>query len=348
MKTTTEVPKESDMWRWYRFAEKANEVNWNARYVPNKNFIRFMLPYLLKHTEDSVKKVTYEKDGHMRAVVNVSGGLDSCTSAWLIARAMQEGIRRKSSKRGRLVLLTFNGLSKEDFKYGKRFQRDLKREFSELDVECAESNLNPLMRSVHSLTDKVIKSTKGKKISPGSTLTRLVSLAGLEYADTTGHCAIDATNGSEIILGEIVLGAGCEYAPLSDLMKSQVFDLADVLSIPSYVSERNPVNSTYGIDKIHSYFGEIPKGLSARDVYAVLDPILFQIHELKRSPEKVAEKLGHSLQFVKNVDTRIHNQDHRRRVPYFAVNDHELKTSRTIKGKSNKYFEKYNGRCFLA
>lgn len=184
-------------------------------------------------------------------------------------------------------------------------------------------------------------------IYPGELATRLIDLVTLEYADKTGHCGVDSTNGSEIVLGEIVLGAGLEYSPISDLYKSQVFDLGEALESPQYVLDRNPINSTFGTDKIKSYFGEIPEGLTAREVYAVLDPVLFHIFDKKMKPQGIAKKLDHSQEFVERVYQRVRNQDHRRKHPYFALNDRRVSLLRTIKDAPNQDFKEYLNGCFL-
>ena len=108
------------------------------------------------------------------------------------------------------------------------------------------------MRAVHEFTDDMVYATEGNKIYPGELATRLIDLTTLEYADKTGHCGVDSTNGSEIVLGEIVLGAGLEFSPISDLYKSQVFDLGELLETPQYILDRNPINSTFGTDKIRN------------------------------------------------------------------------------------------------
>lgn len=129
--------------------------------------------------------------------------------------------------------------------------------------------------------------------------------------------------------------------------QSQVFDLGERLEIPRYVIDRNPINSTFGTDKIKSYFGEIPEGITARDVYAVLDPILFHIFDKKMRPRRIAKKIGHSQKFVERVYQRVRNQDHRRKHPYFALNDRRISLLRTIKDKPNLEFKEYLDGCFL-
>jgi len=202
------------------------------------------------------------------------------------------------------------------------------------------------LRTIHEFTDDMVKVTGARKSYPGELATRFIDMVTLEYADKSRHCGIDSTNGSEVVLGEIVLGAGLEYSPLVDFYKSQVFDIGEQLSMPRYIIDRNPINSTFGTDKINSYFGEIPEGMSARDVYAVLDPVLYHIWDLDMQPGRIARKLGHSQEFIENVYERVRNQDHRREHPFFVVDDKKGKTKRTVKSRPNRDFKKYMSGCF--
>ncbi|MBI2670668.1 hypothetical protein HYX18_01655 [Candidatus Woesearchaeota archaeon] len=188
-------------------------------------------------------------------------------------------------------------------------------------IFLAEMDLNPLMQQISRGTNRVIERINTHMCYPGELATRLISLVNLEFADRIGHCAVGTTNGTEIVLGEFVIGAANECEPIADIYKSQVFDIGEILGISRYILERNPINSTFGTDKIHTYFAEIPDGLDARAVYSVLDPVVHHLFDLKLEPSEVARRLGHSKSFVDKVARRIRNQDHRRRIPFFCLED---------------------------
>ena len=92
---------------------------------------------------------------------------------------------------------------------------------------------------------------------------------------------------------------------------------------------------------------EIPEEFNARDVYAVLDPILFHIFDKKMKPRGIVQKLGHPKEFVERVYQRVKNQDHRRKHPYFALNNRRVSLARTISDKPNEDFKQYLEDCFL-
>ena len=210
-----------------------------------------------------------------------------------------------------------------------------------------EKDLTSVLKGIDSLTDEMVYSLGKEKIYSGELATRLINLITLEVADKSGHCAIDSTNGTEIVLGEFVIGAGCECLPLVDFYKSQVYDIAEIIEIPDFVITRDPINSTFGNNKVKSYFGEIPDGYTARDIYNVLDPILYSLYDKKLEPIAVSKMFGHSLKFVEKVYQRIKNQEHRRKKPWFTVNDRSVKFRRFIKEIDNEEFESYMESSFL-
>ncbi len=340
------VNSESEVSEMYRFINIADEINWDSKYIPNTAYTHRIILPILDFIEDSIKRITQD-NGEMRAVVGVSGGIDSCLVSWLTANAMEKGLERDSIKEAKLTLNTYFGMSKDDLEYGRRFSRELIEIFPNLDITSQEMDLRPLMRQIDGLSERLVISTRRTKTYPGELATRIINLMTLEYADKTSHCSVDGTNATEIVLGEIVLGAGLECYPLSDFYKSQVFDIAETTKLPKYILDRNPINSTFGIDKVNSYFGQIPKGLDARSVYAVLDPVLYQLHRLKKTPEEVASKLGHSVQFVKNVQDRLTKQKCRRSPPFFNQKNKTTTLERTCKEIPNRKVKKVLADSFL-
>jgi len=326
--------------KYYRFADKADEVNWNARYKPNQEFLAKLIPLILSFTDSSIRKVIDDKTS-LRALVTISGGLDSSVSTMLAAEAMRKAKNNGSVKSTSLILLAFKGISDEDLEYARRFGNFITSSYTDLPVYYQESDLTPLLRAIDDHTEELVVASTRQKLYAGGLTTRLINLVGLEVSDKIGHCFINTTNGTEVVLGEFVIGAGGEYAPLVDFYKSRVYDIGELIGIPKFVLERPPINSTYGTDKIHTYFGEIPAGLTPRDVYAVLDPVLYLIYNKGFKPRTIAKGLGHSEKFVKNVYEKVKAQEHRREIPFFSVKDRTIRLKRTIETFTNEEIENF-------
>ena len=135
---------------------------------------------------------------------------------------------------------------------------------------------------------------------------------------------------------EFVLGGGGELAPLSSMYKSQVYDLAEILGVPKFVIDRRPINSTFGNDKVLTYFSEVPMGFTARDAYNVLDPSLYLVYRKKYTPKMLVKELGHSQEFSEKIHDVVRKQDHRRAIPYFKFLDRRYYIRRTVTEISNE------------
>lgn len=318
----------------YRYAQGKDQVNWQAQYIPNSPFLESLLPHMYEFLDKNIRKITYNPR-KLRAVVGMSGGLDSVTTATLAAQTMSRAINHGTVDNTSLVLMTFQGMSREDYEIGCRFAEDLILKFPNVPITLHLQDLSPYLKLLDSDIDRTIKFTNQPKVYTGGLTTRFIALQLMEYADRTGHCALDTTNGTEVILGETVINGGGECAPLADLYKSQVYDLAEILEVPDYIINRPPINSTFGTDKVATYFREIPDDITPRAAYRVLDPILYYLFERKYQPSTVAKLLKHNPEFVHQIAIRINNQDHRRDTPYFVFNDRRKPTPRSNQNVSN-------------
>lgn len=301
----------------YRFADRFDEVNWRTKYGTDYNFIQGLIPKIHKFLDRSIRAVTFDGD-NLSAVIGISGGLDSSLAAWLTAETMRQAKKDKSAKDTRLVLLAFKGTNEEDLAYARKFARVLRAGFDDIKIEYQERDITRLLNEINNCTDGLVISTRSQKVYPGDLPIRLIDCMVLEYANKSGHCSIDSTNRSEVALGELALGTGAECAPVADFYKSQVFDLAEIMGLPEFTLSRQPINSALGCGKIASYFGEVPRDFTPREIYRVLDPVLFSIYDKGYSPAQVAESFGHSTKFTEKIHRWVKSQDYKRQKSSFS------------------------------
>lgn len=180
-------------------------------------------------------------------------------------------------------MIAFKGMSEEDLEFARRFAESIRSRYNSVPIDYQERDLTKLLKEIDQYTDDLITASGRPKIYSGELTSRLITSLLMEYGNKTRHCILDSTNGTEYILGELVIGAGAECAPLADFYKSQVYDLAELIGVPQFIIDRPPINSTWGHNKVATYFREIPDDLTPRDVYQVLDPVLFYLFERKIS-----------------------------------------------------------------
>lgn len=304
----------------YRLAQPGEQVNWRARYRSNPSFVQTILPDIYQFLDTNIRQITYDRN-NLRALIGLSGGLDSTTTAQLTANMMRQARQEGKVQNTSLILLSFKGMSEEDFIYAQRVAKEIRNQYKDLSIDFYMHNLRPQLRWIDREVDNVIAYSRHNKVYSGELTTRLMALYLMEFADKTGHCLVDSSNLTEIVLGEIVIGAGGECAPLASLYKSQIFDIAEQIGVPDFVLNRAPINSTFGNDKTATYFAEKSLSFSPRDTYKILDLILYSLYERKILPSDVARILKHSPRFIERVSTRIHNQDHRREIPHLVIPD---------------------------
>lgn len=302
----------------YRFCDNSEQVNWDARRKIDLTFYRErVLPAAYAFCEKSIKRTTFSRN-RMHALIGLSGGLDSTIASYIVAQAMQQSVMQGRTREANLTLLSFIGLEDSDT---KSIAEDLQNRFKDIDVQYEETAItkqrDAVLSVIHDLTMRLGR--KSLKV-PGELTTRVICSIINELGTRTNACAIDTTNSTEVILGEFSIGLGYDCSLLYDLYKSSVFAIGEILAIPQTVMRARPINSAFSFTtKPNLYFGEIPNHVSARQVYEVLDPILYWLYKRKKSPAEIAQRLGHAEAVIKRVKRRIRRQKYRRITPLFCI-----------------------------
>ena len=305
----------------YRFA-KAEEVNWEARRRVDSDRLRdHILPAILDFSEKAVKRVTYQKGRNqdMRAIVGLSGGLDSVVASYIVAESMHQGLEMGRVKDTSLAIVNFEGLEDSPV---QNVIENLEERYGDINIRYFKENignvLKELRRNTEGLAGQIEKgSLKGYN---GELITRAICSVLNEASVRTNHATIDTTNGTEFILGEFSVGLGYDIVLLSDLYKSSVYALGEILDIPGSMLNLKPRNSAFSnTTKPQLYFEGLPKEITPRQMYEVLDVVLYWLYGQRKTPEEVSERLGHSLDFIKNVQKRIKDQEPRQKPPVFCI-----------------------------
>jgi len=318
-------PTEVSQWldRLYRFCDSPSQVNWEARrQVDPELYQRIVLPAMYKFLDKKIRATTFNQDS-MNAVIGLSGGLDSAVASYIVAQAMQDSRTLGRISNANLTLISCTGLEDNET---QNIAEDLAQRNDAVNIQYLESDISRIRREMQKTSRKLIGKLNMETTEvPGEITTRSICSLVNEVGTQTGYATIDTTNGTEFILGEFTVGLGYDIVLLSDLYKSSVFALGEILGIPEPVLQTQPRNTAYGArGKPELYFGDIHRELTPRHIFEVLDPIIYWLYETDKSPEEIARALGHDVKFVKKVKTRIDNQKLRRRPPHFCVESHEI------------------------
>jgi NAD+ synthase len=228
--------------------------------------------------------------GFSKAVVGVSGGVDSAVSATLAAEALGKenvlGVMMpyrssspKSVEDARLVIQ----------KAGIRSELvDISRM---VDGYCEERSLTDALRR-------------------GNVMARMRMIVLYDLSAREKALVVGTSNKTEILVGYGTQHGDLASAinPLGDLYKSQIWQLADVLGIPKQVIEKAPTADLWE--------GQTDEG-EMGVTYARLDALLFEMVDERHSDEEL-KAMSFDPELIKRVRGLIQKNQFKRRPPVIA------------------------------
>lgn len=228
-----------------------------------------------------------EKAKAKGVVIGISGGIDSATTAYIAVRAL-------GKERVLGLIMPY---------YQNRDVEDAKLVCESLGVECREVSIKPIVNSfVARLGFQPDKRSLGNIMAR----TRMVLLYA--HANARNYLVLGTSNRSEFLTGYFTKwGDGAsDYAPLINLYKTEVWEMAKLLGVPERIIEKKP---TAGLWEGQTDEDEL--GIS----YHLLDEILWRLVDLKMPKEKIAEELGVPVEEVEYVEELVRKSEHKRRLP---------------------------------
>ncbi len=155
---------------------------------------------------------------------------------------------------------------------------------------------------------KVVPSRERTRVAVGNVFARMRMVTNYFVANSLNYLVAGTGDRSEFLIGYFTKygDGGTDFMPIVHLYKTQVWQLAKHLGLPSRL-----------VDKPAS--PQLWKGQKATDEipmdYPVLDQILCGLFDVKMSAENVAEQLNVGLQTIEAVQTRFEGSQHKRTSP---------------------------------
>lgn len=220
-------------------------------------------------------------------IVGISGGIDSATTAYLAVKALG---------RERVLGLIMPYYETQDVE--------------DAEMVCKELGIEYRIISIRSIVDSFEEalSMELDERSRGNIMARTRMILLYAHANARNLLVLGTSNRSEVLTGYFTKwGDGAsDYAPLINLYKTEVWEIAGRLGVPERIIRKKPSAGLW-----EGQTDEDELGIS----YRLLDEILHLLVDLKMPEGEIAEQLGIPIEKVQHVRNLIERSTHKRRLP---------------------------------
>lgn len=255
----------------------------------------------------------FDKSGFQKAILGLSGGLDSALVCVLAVKAL-------GSENVRAVYLRGPFSSDHSEEDARKLAQNLNVDFDEIDIVRAYETVNQTLLPVFG--------ERPFDVTEENIQARLRGLMLMAISNKLGYVLLNASNKSEAAVGYTTLYGDMTggLAVIADIYKSEVFELARFTNrkkeiIPHRILVKPPS-------------AELRPGQKDSDSlpdYDVLDSILYAFIEESQSPQEIINR-GYDAEMVKRI-LRIVNQSEFKRnqaAPAIRVSKKAFETDRTV------------------
>ena len=251
------------------------------------------------------------KAGMARAVIGLSGGIDSAVSAYLSAKAL-----------GAENVLALR----------MPYKTSSASSLSDAEAVIEDLGLPHLTLPITDMADPLIRRfPEMSKLRQGNIMARMRMIALYDQSMAWNGLVMGTSNKTEFLLGYSTIygDSGVALHPIADLYKAQVRQLARYLDVPHSIIDKAP-----SADLWVGQTDEDELGFS----YDEADQVLFLLVDERYTVDEVAEE-GFDRDFAVKIWERVKANHYKRTMPNIA------KVSKRSIGHDFLYLRDYTGRA---
>jgi NAD+ synthase len=228
--------------------------------------------------------------GFTRAVVGLSGGVDSALSCYLAAEAL-------GAENVLAVRMPYQTSSPDSLEHAQMV----------IDALRVQSLTVPITEMVEPLFTRIPDMGSVRR---GNVMARARMIILYDQSEAFKGLVVGTGNKTEILLGYTTLygDAACALNPNGDLYKTQLSQLARAIGIPAVIVEKPP--------SADLWIGQTDEG-ELGFTYAEVDQLLYLLVDKRYTPEDCIQA-GFEEGFVRKVVKRIRRSHYKRLMPPIA------------------------------
>ncbi|WP_405350612.1 NAD+ synthase [Fusobacterium animalis] len=232
----------------------------------------------------------FKKAGFSKAVLGLSGGIDSALVAYLLRDALgKENVLA--------IMMPYKSSNPDSLNHAKLVIEDLK--------------INAKTIEITDMIDAYFKNEKeASSLRMGNKMARERMSILFDYSSKENALVVGTSNKTEIYLGYSTQfgDSACALNPIGDLYKTNIWDLSRYLKIPNELIEKKP-----SADLWEGQTDEQEMGLT----YKEADQVLYRMLEENKTVEEVLAE-GFNKDLVDNIVRRMNRSEYKRRMPLIA------------------------------
>ncbi|WP_324270294.1 NAD+ synthase [Fusobacterium polymorphum] len=233
---------------------------------------------------------SFKKAGFSKAVLGLSGGIDSALVAYLLRDALgKENVLA--------IMMPYKSSNPDSLNHAKLVIEDL--------------GINSKTIEITDMIDAYFKNEKeATSLRMGNKMARERMSILFDYSSKENALVVGTSNKTEIYLGYSTQfgDSACALNPIGDLYKTNIWDLSRYLKIPNELIEKKP-----SADLWEGQTDEQEMGLT----YKEADQVLYRMLEENKKVEEVLAE-GFNKDLVDNIVRRMNKSEYKRRMPLIA------------------------------
>lgn len=235
-------------------------------------------------------KTELNNSGREKAIIGLSGGLDSTLSTYIAVKAL-------GSENVIAAIMPYGKLHNKSVEDAHEITQNL-------NIQSIAIDIKPMIDTYFSLDKDADNIRRGNKMAR-ERMAILYDLSQKFYALVQG-----TSNKSELLLGygTVYGDTACAYNPLGDLYKIQVKQFARYMSIEEKIINKVPTAGLWEDQTDESELGY---------PYEEIDRLLYYMID-KRSTRQQLLALGFKEDFVNNIVKRVRQSEFKRQMPRIA------------------------------